>query len=818
MRATVPSRLCDHCLLPLADHDAIRADFPDGERMFCCTACRSIYRMIREEGLQDFYRTREWKTAGIAGAIRAQESSEGGEDAAEEERLMPLIREEGTAREAELLIDGIRCASCVWLIEKVLERTPGVFGARVNFATHAAHVRWDGARTSLGGILDRLRSIGYLGRPYSPEARENALRKENRDLLVRFGTAAFFSMQLMLISFGLYAGFFQGIDPRSKQALSLAAFLVATPVLFYSGRPFLGAAFRGLRNRVLNMDALITLGASSAYFLSVRNMLAGGEVYFDTSAMIITLILLGRYLESSTRQKASHAVTRLLALQPQEARLVRGRESVMVPVPSLRKGDHIEVRPGERVPLDGKVTEGRSEIDESLMTGESRPVEKTAGSDVIGGTVNGPGALFIEVTNTGRDTFVARVVKLVESAQAAPAPIQRVADRVSAWFIPFVLLAGTCTWWYWAGRVPGPEALLNGVAVLVIACPCALGLATPVAVLAGIGNAAKRGILIKGGDVLERMHSIDTVILDKTGTITTGKMEVVGLRVGDHGSRIDKSELLQYAASVEQRSEHLAGSAIVRYAKDRGVTLLDIRDFEAKPGRGVLASIQGSRVLVGTRRFLEENDIPTGQGTIAGEEEPAGQGNTVVWAAKDGNPLGCIILKDVPKPDARETIGRLRSLRIDTVMITGDDPDTARSIAAETGIQRVVAGVLPEGKVEKIAGLRKDGRIVAMVGDGINDAPALAAADVGLAMASGTDIAAETASVVLLRPELMSVAQAIDLSKKSFRIVRQNLFWAFAYNVAAIPLATAGVLSPIVAAAAMAASSVTVVMNSLRSR
>lgn len=811
-------RLCDHCLLPVRNKDAVSDEYPEGSRSFCCTACRSIFRMIREEGLQDFYRTRDWPSAGIPESLRSAYEDDRNAPYGREGRLRMQARAEGGEREAELLIEGIRCASCVWLNEKILERTPGVLSARVSFATHGAHVKWDDAVISLERILARLRSIGYLARPYTPAAREASLREENRDLLIRFGTAAFFSMQLMLLSFGLYAGYFQGIDPPTKRWLSYAAFLSASPVLFYSGLPFLRGALRGLRNGVLNMDSLISIGAFAAYGLSVVNLLSGGEVYFDTSAMIVTLILLGRLLENSARQRASGAVARLLALQPRDARLVRGDDRIMVPASDISTGDRVEVRPGERVPVDGIVIEGRSDMDESLVTGESRPVEKTMGSAVIGGALNGLGVVVLEVTKAGDDTLVARMARLVESAQAAAAPIQRLADRVSGWIIPFVIAAAVGTAWYWSRHASGSTAVLHAVSVLVIACPCALGLATPVAILAGTGSAARRGVLIRGGDVLERMRSIDTVLFDKTGTLTTGMMTVSGIFPANPVAGQGEREILQAAASAERSSEHLLGAAIVRHARELGMEPVVASEFEAMPGRGVRTAVGGAQVLVGTRRHLEEAGVavdPFSAGRAGTLEK---DGAAVVWVAMNGVLSGLIAMHDPPRHDAAVAIGRLRDMGIDVRMITGDSPGTAAAVAKAVGIGSVTAGVLPEGKVDEIRRLRRTGHVVAMVGDGINDAPALASADVGMALAGGTDIATETASVVLMRSELMSVVQAMDTARRTFRIIRQNLFWAFAYNSAAIPLAMAGILSPIVAAAAMAASSITVVMNSLRLR
>lgn len=823
--STSPLVRCDHCLLPVSGQEALYDDYPAGRKIFCCNACRAIYRMIQDEGLGEFYRKRDWRSTGIPKSLRTIDVRETENADEEVEALAPFIRGDGVVREADLMIDGIRCASCIWLNEKVLERTPGVLSARVNFATHRAQVRWDSSRTTLGRILSRIRSIGYLARTYTPAAQEALLKEQNRDLLLRFGTAAFFSMQLMLFSFGLYAGFFQGIDPVYKQWLEFGALLVCTPVLFYSGWPFLKSALRGVRNRTLNMDVLISLGAFSAYVLSIRQMFIGGEVYFDTSAMIITLVLLGRLLENSAKHRASEAVTRLLALQPQDARMIQGTTCVIVPAAKIRKGDLIGIMPGEKVPLDGIVRQGTSETDASLVTGESRPVEVSIGSEVIGGSMNGLGSLIVEVTRTGQETVIAQISRLVEQAQAATAPVQRFADRVSAYFIPFVIAASGFTFWYWYRYFYADQSLLNAVSVLVIACPCALGLATPVAVLAGTGSAARKGILIKGGDILERMHKIDTVVLDKTGTITTGKMSVVEVRSAECGvgreqlkTKNSKLETVQFAASAEQGSEHLMGSAIVRYAHEQGIQLFPFDAFRAVPGQGIGATVQGSSVLVGKRTYLEASGIAIGPEVVREAEQIEQTGKTVVWVARGDDFLGLLALMDVPKEDSQDAISRLKRMKIDVTMVTGDNAGTAQAIAGQTGIASVIAGVLPQGKSEEIVRLRAQGRVVAMVGDGINDAPALAAADIGIAMASGSDIAMESADVVLMRSDLNSVVEAVALSRKTFRIIKQNLFWAFFYNVAAIPLAMAGLLNPIVAAAAMAISSVTVVMNSLRLR
>lgn len=818
--------ICEHCLLPVTEQEAIYDAFPTGQKIFCCHACRAIYILITEEGLQNFYKKRDWKSFGIPDVLREPIEQEPSLPVVESESLIPFIRGDGTIKQADLVIDGIRCSSCIWLNEKILERTTGIISARINFATHRALIKWDSSQITLNRIISRITSIGYRARPYTPASQEAFMHKQNRDLLIRLGTASFFSMQLMMVSFGLYAGFFQGIEPVAKRVLELAAFLLCTPVLFYSGWPFLNGAYRGLRNLTLNMDLLISLGALSAYFLSIHHLLKSGEVYFDTAAMIITLVLLGRFLENSAKHKASQALSRLLSLQPQEARIIRGDDRILVSIMDVQRGDRLEVRPGEKIPLDGIVHNGTSEVDESLVTGESKPVEKLPGMDVIGGSMNALGTITFEVTRIGKETILSQIARLVENAQASMAPIQRLADRISRYFIPFVIVTALATFVFWTQRSSGAMPILHAVAVLVIACPCALGLATPVAVLTGTGKAARGGILIKGGDILERLHKVDTVVLDKTGTITTGKMRVVQVRSVECGLRNNNSKLqtqnselvLQYAASAEQGSEHLMGQAIVDYAQEQGIELLNADSFKAFPGQGIIATIHGASIRVGKQVFLEEEGVHIKSEIMADAGRLEHEGKTVVWVSRDKVVLGIIALMDTPKMDAQHAIERLKSMKIDIIMITGDNQTTANAIAVKTGIHNVSAGVLPAGKSEEILRLRAAGKVVAMVGDGINDAPALAVADAGMAMAAGSDIAMESADVVLMRSDLSSVVQALVVSRKTFRIIKQNLFWAFFYNVAAMPLAMAGVLSPIEAAAAMAMSSVTVVMNSLRLR
>ncbi len=789
--------------------------------------------MISEEGLGDFYIRRDWKSAGIPERLRREDGEETISPDREPDALLPFVRGDGDIKEADLIVDGIRCASCIWLIEKLIERTKGIVSVSVNFGTHRALVRWEGRKITLSGIISRMRSIGYLAGPYTPAAQEELLDKQSRDLLARLGTALFFSMQLMLLSFGLYAGFFQGIEREAKRFLEFAALLVCTPVIFYSGRSFFDGALRGIKGGSLGMDAFVSLGAFSAYALSVHHLFSGGEVYFDTAAMIITLVLLGRFVENSARRSASRAVGRLLALQPREARVIRGAGRFVVSTSDVLKGELLEVRPGEKMPLDGVVVEGESDANEALVTGESLPVSKTRDSEVLGGSLNGLGTLIIKVMRIGEESVLSQIARLVANAQAVSAPVQRIADRVSAYFIPLVLLAASFTLLYWLPRAADTSvATLNAVSVLVIACPCALGLATPIAVLAATGSAARKGILFKGGDVLETLHKAGTIILDKTGTVTTGEMTVAEVRgvervqsgrcVSGRANGItnnyDKSVVLLYAASAEQGSGHLAGEAIVNYCREQGIDLLPASGSQTVPGMGVSAFVQGERVLAGSRALLDKEGVHIQPVMSDAARDLEREGRTVVYVSKGKELLGVIAVADAVKHDAALAVERMRNLGIEVLMITGDNDRAARAVARETGIETVFSGVMPADKAEAVAGVRARGGVVAMVGDGINDAPALAAADVGIAMASGSDIAIESSDVVLMRPDVTGVVEVVEISRRAFHVIRQNLFWAFFYNMAALPLAMAGALTPIAAAAAMAASSVTVVANSLRLR
>jgi len=710
-----------------------------------------------------------------------------------------------------------------------------VLAARVNYATHRARVRFDPGVVELVRILDRIQSAGYQPKPWSDTEQLAARRAEARDLLVRLGTAAFLSSQLMVYQGALYAGYFQGIDAATRRLMEWISLGLTLPVFLYSGAPFLRATARGLRHLRFNMDALVVIGSGAALAYSMWGMLRGGEVYFDTAAMIPTLVLVGRFVEAAAKGRASEAVARLARLAPAEARrLDAAGRSRMVPVGQLRPGDRIEIVPGERIPLDGTVVDGASEVDESLVTGESRPVAKQAGAAVIGGTVNQHGALVVEVMRVGKDTVLAGIVRAVEDAQAQKPRIQAVADRVVGIFVPAMLLLSAATVALWLARgAPVERAIMTGIAVVVIACPCALGLATPIAVLVATGVATRRGLLVKGGDVLERAGRATDALLDKTGTVTRGRPalgEVVPLAPG-----LSREAALALAAAVERRSEHHVGRAIAEAARGFPAGAEpEPTGFRALPGRGVVAELGGAEMLVGNRALLAERGIQVPPEADARARELEARGETVAFLARaaprlplprasggegggEGAPelLALLSVADPVRDEAPAAIAALRGLGLRVAILSGDTRLTSGAVASGLGVE-AIAEATPVEKRAEVARLQAAGRRVLLAGDGLNDAPALTQADVGAAMGRGTDVTMESADAVLVRDDLRLLPDLVRLSRRTYAVIRQNVFWAFFYNAVAIPLAVAGVLHPIVAAAAMAASSLFVVLNSAR--
>ncbi|GAB4232552.1 MAG: heavy metal translocating P-type ATPase [Deltaproteobacteria bacterium] len=794
---------CAHCLLEVPEGAGVR-EAVDGEvKSFCCPGCRAIYRLLRAEGLSDFYsRRRGW----IPGPPEAGRIPIDAFDDA--------VQTSKNGAEADLVVSGIRCASCAWLIERYLERRSWIRSARVNFATGRARVSWAPGAAGIGEVVEAIRSLGYTPLPPESLPAGDALRREKSDLLLRLGTAAFLSMQVMLFTAGLYAGYFEGIDPRYARLFRWLGFLLSTPVVFYSGAPFLRGAIRGARHGVLGMDALVFLGAFSAYGYGAVSLFLGGEVYFDTATMIVTLVLLGRYLESGARSRAADGISRLVRLSPATARKATpGGGPETVPVASLVPGDLVEIVPGDRVPADGDVVEGRSESDESLLTGESAPVPKTAGDAVLAGSLNGTGRLLVRVARTGAETVLSRIVRAVEEAQARKAPIQRLADRVVRTFVPAILFAAACAV---AFRLhsdsPPADALMAGIAVLVVACPCALGLATPLAVLVGTASAQARGILVRGGDVIEQASKVRCVLFDKTGTLTLGRPRLADVR----GFGIGREEALRIAASLEASSEHSIGRAIAEAVPVS--RRLPVEDFRAHPGEGIEGRIGDTRYLLGSPEFLVRNGIEMEE-EISGEYRALSAHRRTSVVLSDGTAaLAVLATADAIRPEAHEAVSQLRASAIAVAMVTGDDPDVGRSVAAEAGIEDVRGRVSPDGKRGEVRRARERFGPVLVAGDGVNDAPALAEADVGLAMGRGTGLAIRSAGATLMTEDLLRIPAFLSLSRATMRVIRQNLFWAFSYNLAAVPLAATGHLHPIVAAAFMAGSSLIVVGNSLRLR
>ncbi len=716
-------------------------------------------------------------------------------------------------RTIDLTVTGMTCASCVGRVERALKKAPGVVAAEVNLATERARVT-AAAGTGVERLAAAVREAGYEASPVSQAGNDEAggQASRRRRELTHVIIAAALSAPLLL---GMLAHF-TGLPWMLP---GWAQFALATPVQFWLGWRFYAAGWRAVRAGAGNMDLLVALGTSAAWGLSVYELLAapaGREpaLYFESSALIVTFILLGKWLEARAKGQTAAAIHALMRLRPDTARVRRDGAEREVPLSEVAVGDTVIVRPGERVPVDGQVAEGAGSVDESMLTGESLPVEKAAGSKVTGGSINADGLLAIETTAIGAETTLARIVRLVEGAQASKAPIQRLVDKVSAVFVPVVLGIALLTFVVWWAVSGDPvQALLNAVAVMVIACPCALGLATPTAIMVGTGAAARHGILIKDAEALERAHAVTTIAFDKTGTLTEGRPEVRNI-VAAPG--VDVGEVLRLAASMQAGSEHPLAAAVRRRAEAEGVSAPPATAFRALAGRGVSATSDGRELIMGSQRLLAENGLA--MGALAQQAEAlAASGRTVSWlgeVAPGRRTLGLVAFGDAVKPSARDAVGRLQKRGLRTVMLTGDGQGAANAVARSLGIDEVVAEALPDGKAEAVARLRGEG-VVAMVGDGINDAPALAAADVGVAMATGADVAMSAAGITLMRGDPLLVAGALDVSRRTYAKIRQGLFWAFAYNVVGVPLAALGLLSPVVAGAAMALSSVSVVSNAL---
>lgn len=720
-----------------------------------------------------------------------------------------------STQEIHLQIEGMTCAACVARVERALKRVTGVHEAVVNLATESATLQVDPTVARLEQLLEAVENAGYRAQPLSDEASPSLpsersaqeLRASRRRLLA----SVVLTLPVFVLSMAIH---------HPSYPIQLLMLALTTPVQFVIGAPFYVKAWHALRAHTATMETLIVLGTSAAYFYSLAaTFWLGGAVYYETAGVIITLITFGKYLEARAKGRARQAIERLMRLAPQVATRLRDGQEEQVPVSAVQVGDLLLVRSGEQVPVDGVVVQGAAAVDESMLTGESVPVEKRPGDTVAAGTLNTDGVLTIRAQRVGSDTYLAQIVRAVERAQAGKAPVQRLADTVAGVFVPIVLLIalGTFVVWLVVLKAGFTTAMIHAVGVLVIACPCALGLATPTAVLVGTGRGAELGVLVKDAETLERARQIDTVVLDKTGTLTLGKPAVGQFQVLNG---MPEGELLRLTAGAEAGTTHPLGMAIVRFAQEHGVTVPLPEQIHTVAGRGVLAQIEGYRVTAGTPRLLEENGVTLSEEMRRFVQDWQSQGYTTVLVAVNDEPAGVFALRDEPHPSSRQAVERLQEMGLEVWMVTGDQRTVADAIAREVGIppSHVLAEVMPEEKAQQVARLQAQGRRVAFVGDGINDAPALAQADVGIAMGEGTDIALESADIALLKSDLNGVVTALNLSRATVRTIRQNLFFAFVYNVLGIPLAAMGYLSPMLAALAMSLSSVSVVTNALRLR
>jgi P-type Cu+ transporter len=733
------------------------------------------------------------------------------------------------------IISGMTCASCVQSVEKATRKLDGVIESNVNMATEKMVIQYDPTMVTVADIKNAVADAGYEAQEdveAGNSVDEDREKKERhiKEMWRRFWISGVFTIPLLLVSMGHMLGLPlpEMIDPMHNPAAFAIVQLILTIPVMYLGKPFFTVGFKTLIKRHPNMDSLVALGTSAAFLYSLfatimitlGNHEYAGNLYYESAAVILTLITLGKYFEAVSKGKTSEAIKKLMGLAPKTATILKDGEEVVISVDEVQVGDIVIVKPGEKMPVDGVVVEGTTSVDEAMLTGESIPVEKTVGSKIIGASINKNGTIRYEATKVGKDTALSQIIKLVEDAQGSKAPIAKMADIISGYFVPIVIVLAVLTGfaWYFAGQ-SGLFAFTIAISILVIACPCALGLATPTAIMVGTGKGAENGVLIKSGGALETTHKVDTIVFDKTGTITQGKPKVTDI-VTANG--ITEEELLILAASAEKGSEHPLGEAIVRDAEEKGHKLLKTESFNAIVGHGIKVAIEGKNLLLGNRKLMDDSGVEL-EGMAEISNNLANEGKTPMYITIDGKIAGIIGVADIVKETSLKAIEKLHKMGIEVAMITGDNKRTAEAIAKQVGIDRVLSEVLPEDKANEVKKLQDEGKTVAMVGDGINDAPALAQADIGIAIGSGTDVAMESADIVLMRSDLMDVPTALELSKATIRNVKQNLFWAFAYNVIGIPIAMGvlylfggPLLNPMIAGAAMSLSSVSVLLNALR--
>lgn len=795
---------CDLCGLRLPGN-SITAEWKGARYFFCCAGCRHVFLLLGESGLieGDFKESDLYKQCQSLGII-------GNPDRAADEA--PDVSAEALkgARELVLHVEGMWCSACSWLIEKVVGSKKGVLNARIVFASDTARVHYLPREISPAEIARTIDDLGY--RTVSRDRIQSSAQRERNRLLIRTGIAFFLLMNVMFFSYTLYIGYFQELAPQIRAGVPWILLALSLPAVFWCGTPIHYKGWISIRAMVPTMETLLSLSIFSSFFYSVYALVDGRDYfYFDTATALVTLLLVGKLIEVSAKQKTSESIHRLYGMLPKKVRLKTGDGERMVAVESLREGDAFIVRPGEKIPADGRVVAGRTTVDESLLTGESMPRRKGAGEEVIGSSMNLSGVIEVEALRVGGETLLSGIIRMVESALARKSPLERTVDRVARFFVPAVLLLSLAVFSFLLARGAGLEAsLIRGVTVLVIACPCALGMATPLAVAAGIGFAARQGILVRDGIALQAAEKTDTLVFDKTGTLTEGRFDVLDLIPAEGHD----PEVLGLLASVERHVNHPIGDTIARAWGERTAEAADVR-IEA--GGGVEGRVGESRVCLGTASFVAENGFSLPDRLLEESREQSAQGRTAVFFGVEGvEEMGCLILGDALKPTAREAVSGLRKMGISVFLLSGDSWATTAAVAGQAGIDDFFAEALPKEKIEKIRSLQREGHRVAMIGDGINDAPALAQADVGMAVGGGTEIAMESSDITLLRDDLTLVGEAIDTSKRTVRAIKQNLGWAFLYNAVGIVLAVSGCLDPLIAAGAMLVSSLSVVANSLR--
>jgi len=801
---------CYHCGLPVNDKNRVEKVIQKKTQTFCCHGCSAVCEMIYNSGLEGFYQRTPDGQLLAPPPEPPQESLLYDIDEIQSE----FVHEMGEIRDMHLIVEGIHCSACVWLIERSLAKLPGIVDIKVNLANKRLLVRWNNTQIKISSIIEHLGNIGYAATPFNPETAEGTIQKQNRALLLRMAFAAFSMMNLLWISIALYSGADQG---EFKSLFHWVGFLLATPTLLYSGWPFLKGAYTGLKYLNLTMDVPIAIGAVTTYSYSVFVTISGssvGEVYYDTVVNFIFVILVGRFLEAKSKRHAVAATQRLMDLQPRVANVIRDNETHIVPIRAIQHGETILVKPGDKIPVDGVILSGESSIDESLLSGESAPVKKLTGDKLSAGTVNINNALTVKVTAILRNTSLGKIISLVEEAQASKAPIQCIADQIVPWFIAVTLGLSTFTFIYWFSD--GIElALLASTSVLIITCPCAFGLATPMSIAVASGLAARHGLLIKNGAVLEYLSGIKHFVFDKTGTLTEGKMRVKEI-FGDN----NENTLLNKVAHLESLSEHSIAKAILLKANQSklAINTEKVSKFTNAPGYGVMGLFEQQSIIVGNAKWLEKNQITLEASFIVNASNLETQGVSCVHIAVNNSHQGFIAIADQLRSDAKSLIDNLRKAGIEITLLSGDKQAVADAIANELGGMNVIAEVLPHEKDHVIQQLQQQGQQVAMIGDGVNDAPALMRADVGIAIGSGTDVSMESADIILLSNKLDKIRLASALSRRTLRTIRQNIAMSITYNIIMVPLAMMAFITPLFAAIAMPISSLAVIGNAARIR